>query len=97
MKSFAEYLEERIGVGKKTKFQGKKFNAKKEIASVKKIIVAVNKLAKDMDSWQYPGSVHGPSKILDKLADCERECYDHILQIERGKFDGPDGIVDVED
>lgn len=87
MKTFKE-INERIKVAKKTKFTGKTFNQKKEVTNVKKIITTVNKLANDMNKWQYTGAVFGPSKIYDALTKVENECYDHIIDIEDGKYDG---------
>jgi hypothetical protein len=83
-----EIILERIKVAGKTKFAGKTFNQKKEVTNVKKIITTVNKLAKDMDKWQYPGSVFGPHKIYDALTVVENECYDHMIDVEDGKYDG---------
>jgi len=81
-------LDERIQVPKKTKFTGKTFNQKTEVKNIKKIIDSVNKLAKDMNGWQYTGSVLGPHKIYDALSKVEAECYDHMIDVEDGKFDG---------
>lgn len=89
-KTFTEntVLTERIKVAGKSKHLGKTFNQKTEVNNIKKIINAVNKLAKDMDRWQYPGSVWGPSKIYDALTQVENECYDHMIDVEDGKYDG---------
>jgi len=87
MKTFKE-INERIKVAQKTKFNGKTFNQRKEVTNVKKIITTVNKLANDMNKWQYTGAVLGPHKIYDALTKVENECYDHIIDIEDGKYDG---------
>ena len=97
MKTFKEMrgeINERIKVAGKSKFIGKTFNQKTEVNNIKKIITTVNKLAKDMDKWQYPGSVSGPSKIYDALTVVENECYNHMIDVEDGKYDGK---IDIED
>ncbi len=81
-------LNERIKTAGKTKFAGKTFNQQTEVRNIKKVITMVNKLAKDMDKWQYPGSVLGPHKIYDALTAVENACYDHMIDVEDGKYDG---------
>lgn len=88
LKESDEIILERIKVAGKTKFAGKTFNQQTEVRNIKKIIASVNKLAKDMDKWQYPGSVVGPHKIYDALTVVENECYDHMIDVEDGKYDG---------
>lgn len=95
-----ETIEEaRIPMYKKTKFEGKKFDRKKEIKSLKNMQKALHKLAKMQDDMQYTAETGGTSKdgnphaIYQALVDAEWALFAYMGGIERGKWDG---IIDMD-
>jgi hypothetical protein len=105
MKTFKEMrnslsLEEaRIPYFKPTKFEGKKFDRKKEINSLKKMQKAIHKVAKMQDAMQYTAETGGtstsgnPHAIYQGLVDAEQAIFAYMGGIERGNFDG---IIDMD-
>ena len=105
MKTFKEMrnslsLEEaRIPQYKPTKFEGKKFDRKKEINSLKKMQKAIHKVAKMQDAMQYTAETGGtstsgnPHAIYQGLVDAEQAIFAYMGGIERGNFDG---IIDMD-
>ena len=88
-----------IPMYKKTKFEGKEFDRKKEIKSCKDMIKAIHKVAKMQDSMQYTAETGGsstggnPNKVWENLRDAERELYNYMGGIERGHYDG---VIDMD-
>ncbi len=88
-----------IPMYKKTKFEGKEFDRKKEIKSCKDMIKAIHKVAKMQDSMQYTAETGGglkggnPNKVWENLRDAERALYDYMGGIERGHYDG---VIDMD-
>ena len=105
MKTFKEMrnslsLEEaRIPYFKPTKFEGKKFDRKKEINSLKKMQKAIHKVAKMQDAMQYTAETGGtstsgnPHAIYQGLVDAEQAIFAYMGGIERGNFDG---VIDMD-
>jgi hypothetical protein len=112
MKSFKEYQlneqldekleninEARIADYKPTKFEGKKFDRKKEIKSLKAMHNAIIKIAKMQDNMQYTAETGGTSRtgnphaIHQSLRRAEDAIFDCIGGIERGHYDG---VIDME-
>ena len=88
-----------IPMYKKTKFEGKEFDRKKEIKSIKNMIKAIHKVAKMQDDMQYTAETGGgttggnPNKVWENLRDAERALYDYMGGVERGNYDG---IIDMD-
>ena len=88
-----------IPMYKKTKFEGKEFDRKKETAMIKKMIQAIHKVAKMQDSMQYTAETGGgltggnPNKVWENLRDAERALYDYMGGVERGNYDG---VIDMD-
>ena len=105
MKTFKEMrnslsLEEaRIPYFKPTKFEGKKFDRKKEIKSLKNMQKAIHKVAKMQDNMQYTAETGGspkmgnPNAIYQSLVNAEQAIFDYMGGIERGYYDG---IIDMD-
>lgn len=103
MKTFKEMRNElheaRIPMYKPTKFEGKKFDRKKEIKNCKNMQKALHKLAKMQDSFQYTAETGGtstdgnPHAIYQALVECEWALFAYMGGIERGKWDG---IIDMD-
>jgi len=105
MKTFKEMrnslsLEEaRIPMYKPTKFEGKKFDRKKEIKSLKNMQKAIHKVAKMQDAMQYTAETGGsprmgnPHAIYQSLVNAEQAIFDYMGGIERGYYDG---IIDMD-
>ena len=91
--------EARIPQYKPTKFEGKEFDRKKEIKSLKNIQKAIHKVAKMQDAMQYTAETGGSSRtgnphaIYQSLVNAEQAIFDYIGGIERGHFDG---IIDMD-
>ena len=95
-----ENIEEaRIPMYKPTKFEGKEFDRKKEIKSLKNMQKALHKLAKMQDDMQYTAETGGTSKdgnphaIYEALVEAEWAIFAYMGGIERGKWDG---IIDMD-
>ena len=88
-----------IPMYKKTKFEGKEFDRKKETAMIKKMIQAIHKVSKMQDNMQYTAETGGgttggnPNKVWENLRDAERELYNYMGGIERGNYDG---VIDMD-
>ena len=109
MKSFKEYNElnenfetideARLPQYKPTKFEGKEFDRKKEIRSLKNMQKALHKLAKMQDAMQYTAETGGtsssgnPHAIYQGLVDAEQAIFAYMGGIERGNFDG---VIDMD-
>ena len=109
MKTFKEYNElnekfenineARIPQYKPTKFEGKKFDRKKEIKSLKTMQKAIQKVAKMQDNMQYTAETGGtatrgnPHGIYQSLVNAEQEIFNYMGAIERGYFDG---VIDMD-
>ena len=112
MKSFKEYqldeqLEEkvenineaRIANYKPTKFEGKKFDRKKELKALKTMHSAIIKIAKMQDNMQYTAETGGtprignPHAIHQSLRSAEQAIFDYMGGIERGHYDG---VIDMD-
>ena len=91
--------EARIPQYKPTKFEGKEFDRKKEIKSLKTMQKAIQKVAKMQDSMQYTAETGGtstsgnPNAIYQGLVDAERAIFAYMGGIERGNFDG---VIDMD-
>ena len=91
--------EARIPQYKPTKFEGKEFDRKKEIKSLKTMQKAIQKVAKMQDSMQYTAETGGTSKtgnpnaIYQGLVDAEQAIFAYMGGIERGNFDG---VIDMD-
>ena len=91
--------EARIPMYKPTKFEGKEFDRKKEIKSLKTMQKAIQKVAKMQDSMQYTAETGGTSKtgnpnaIYQGLVDAEQAIFAYMGGIERGNFDG---VIDMD-
>ena len=91
--------ESRIPQYKPTKFEGKEFDRKKEIKSLKNIQKAIHKVAKMQDDMQYTAETGGtprtgnPHAIYQGLVDAEQAIYAYMGGIERGNFDG---VIDMD-
>ena len=112
MKSFKQYQldekldekleninEARIPMYKPTKFEGKEFDRKKEIRSLKTMQKAIQKVAKMQDAMQYTAETGGtsssgnPNAIYQGLVDAEQAIFAYMGGIERGNFDG---VIDMD-
>ena len=112
MKSFKQYQldekldekleninEARIPQYKPTKFEGKEFDRKKEIRSLKTMQKAIQKVAKMQDAMQYTAETGGtsssgnPNAIYQGLVDAEQAIFAYMGGIERGNFDG---VIDMD-
>ena len=88
-----------IPMYKKTKFEGKEFDRKKEIKMIKTMIKSIHKVAKMQDSMQYTAETGGgtsggnPNKVWENLRDAERALIDYMGGIERGNYDG---VIDMD-
>ena len=88
-----------IPMYKKTKFEGKEFDRKKEIKSCKDMIKAIHKVAKMQDNMQYTAETGGsptsgnPHAIYQRLVDAEQEIFNYMGGIERGYYDG---VIDMD-
>ena len=98
--NLGEDLEEaRIPQYKQTKFEGKEFDRKKEIKSLKTMQKALHKLAKMQDSMQYTAETGGtsssgnPHAIYQGLVDAEQAIFAYMSGIDRGNFDG---VIDMD-
>lgn len=97
--SEVELEEARIPQYKPTKFEGKEFDRKKEIKSLKNIQKAIHKIAKMQDDMQYTAETGGtsrtgnPNAIYQGLVDAEQAIYAYMGGIERGNFDG---VIDMD-
>jgi len=91
--------EARIPMYKPTKFEGKKFDRKKEIKSLKNMQKAIHKVAKMQDAMQYTAETGGsprmgnPHAIYQSLVNAEQAIFDYMGGIERGYYDG---IIDMD-
>jgi hypothetical protein len=91
--------EARIPYYKPTKFEGKKFDRKKEIKSLKNMQKAIHKVAKMQDAMQYTAETGGsptrgnPNAIYQSLVNAEQAIFDYMGGIERGYYDG---IIDMD-
>ena len=94
-----EMNEARIPMYKPTKFEGKKFDRKKEIKSLKDMQKAIHKVAKMQDAMQYTAETGGsatrgnPNAIWQNLVNAEQAIFDYMGGIERGYYDG---IIDMD-
>ena len=103
MKTFKEMRnqldEARIPMYKPTKFEGKEFDRKKEIKSLKNMQMAIHKVAKMQDAMQYTAETGGsrtrgnPHAIYQSLVDAEQAIFDYMGGIERGYYDG---VIDMD-
>ena len=103
MKTFKEMRnqldEARIPMYKPTKFEGKEFDRKKEINSLKKMQKAIHKVAKMQDAMQYTAETGGtprtgnPHAIYQSLVNAEQAIFDYMGGIERGHYDG---VIDMD-
>jgi hypothetical protein len=104
MKTFKEFRknkieEARIPMYKPTKFEGKKFDRKKEINSLKKMQKEIHKVAKMQDAMQYTAETGGsptrgnPHAIYQSLVNAEQAIFDYMGGIERGYYDG---VIDMD-
>ena len=85
--------ETRMPMYKKTKFDGKEFDRKKEVKNIKNMIKALHKVAKMQDDFQYTaetGYTKGgnPNDIYKGLVECEQALYTYMNGVERGQWDG---------
>ena len=91
--------EARIPMYKPTKFEGKEFDRKKEIKSLKNMQKAIQKVAKMQDNMQYTAETGGtptrgnPHAIYQSLVNAEQAIFDYMGGIERGYFDG---VIDMD-
>jgi len=91
--------EARMPEYKKTKFDGKEFDKKKEIKSLLTMQKAIHKVAKMQDSMQYTAETGGtstsgnPNAIYQGLVDAEQAIFAYMGGIERGNFDG---VIDMD-
>jgi len=95
-----ETIEEaRMPDYKPTKFEGKKFDRKKEIKNIKNMQKAIHKVAKMQDDFQYTAETGGTSKdgnpnaIYQGLVESESALFAYMAGIDRGKWDG---IIDMD-
>ena len=94
-----EINEARIPNYKPTKYEGKKFDRKKELNSLKKMQKAIHKVAKMQDDMQYTAETGGssqrgnPHAIYQSLVDAEQAIFNYMGGIERGYYDG---IIDMD-
>lgn len=103
MKTFKEMRnqldEARIPMYKPTKFEGKEFDRKKEIKSLKNMQKAIHKVAKMQDAMQYTAETGGtatrgnPHAIYQSLVDAEQAIFNYMGGIERGYYDG---VIDMD-
>ena len=91
--------EARMPMYKPTKFEGKKFDRKKEIKSLQNMQKAIHKVAKMQDAMQYTAETGGsttrgnPHAIYQSLVDAEQAIFNYMGGIERGYYDG---IIDMD-
>jgi len=91
--------EARIPQYKPTKFEGKEFDRKKEIKSLKNMQKAIHKVAKMQDAMQYTAETGGsptrgnPHAIYQSLVNAEQGIFDYMGGIERGYYDG---VIDMD-
>jgi len=99
MRNTLELEEARIPNYKPTKFEGKEFDRKKEIRSLKNMQKAIHKVAKLQDAMQYTAETGGsvtrgnPHAIYQSLVNAEQAIFDYMGGIERGYYDG---IIDMD-
>ena len=98
-KEMHQLEEARIPAYKPTKFEGKEFDRKKEIKSLKNMQKAIHKVAKMQDMMQYTAETGGtprignPHAIHQSLRRAEQAIFDYMGGIERGYYDG---IIDMD-
>ena len=68
--------------------EAKEFNAKKELADLKKLDKLLEKAYKDMNRLQYGKSLH-LMNLHDGIIEGRRTIQEYTLEIERGNLDGP--------
>ena len=98
-KELHQLEEARIANYKPTKFEGKEFDRKKELKSLKTMHSAIMKIAKMQDSMQYTAETGGtptmgnPHAIHQSLRSAEQAIFDYMGGIERGHYDG---VIDMD-
>ena len=87
-----ESLEENLGFRgtyrRKSKYDGKEFDAKKEFATLKKIQVALDKADKIHQDLQYPNTVDAVTHIWEHINKAYLGTFKYMDQIRDGKYDG---------
>ena len=92
-------VEARIANYKPTKFEGKEFDRKKELRTLKTMHKEIIKIAKIQDTMQYTAETGGtprignPHAIHQSLRSAEQAIFDYMGGIERGHYDG---VIDMD-
>lgn len=94
MKSFKEYneLNEKLGYNgnylRKSKHDGKEFNRKKEMATLKKFGKALEQADKIHAELQYPNTVDAVTHMWQHLNNAYIGINKYLDHIKDGKYDG---------
>lgn len=90
-------LDENLGVNgsyrRKSKFDGKEFDRKKELAQLKKIQKALATVDKLHSELQYPNTVDTVNYIWKPLNDAYEGTFKYADHINKGEYDG---IIDID-
>ena len=98
MKSFKEYLEEKLGYNgsyqDRSKFDGKEFDRKKEMQTLNKIRKSLEQVDKAHAQLQYPHVVDTVTHIWQHINNAYIGINKYLDNIKDGKYDGK---IDMDD
>ena len=98
MKSFKEYLEEKLGYNgsyqTRSKFDGKEFDRKKEMQTLNKIRKSLEQADKAHAQLQYPHVVDTVTHIWQHINNAYIGINKYLDNIKDGKYDGK---IDMDD
>ena len=98
MKSFKEYLEEKLGYNGsyqiRSKFDGKEFDRKKEMQTLNKIRKSLEQADKAHAQLQYPHVVDTVTHIWQHINNAYIGINKYLDNIKDGKYDGK---IDMDD
>ena len=98
MKSFKEYLEEKLGYNgsyqTRSKFDGKEFDRKKEMQTLNKIRKSLEQADKAHAQLQYPHVVDTVTHIWEHINKAHIGILKYESNIKQGKYDGK---IDMDD
>ena len=98
MKSFKEYLEEKLGYNgsyqDRSKFDGKEFDRKKEMQTLNKIRKSLEQADKAHAQLQYPHVVDTVTHIWQHINNAYIGINKYLDNIKDGKYDGK---IDMDD
>lgn len=98
MKSFKEYLEEKLGYNgsyqMRSKFDGKEFDRKKEMQTLNKIRKSLEQADKAHAQLQYPHVVDTVTHIWEHINKAHIGIMKYESNIKKGEYDGQ---IDMDD